>query len=313
MKQIVLAVMLILSATVSRADILQYPSLVISGVHFIMTSLVPDQMTVKTSGVGKTQELAVKAALTAAVQKSVGVLIVSEQTVRNDDLVRNIVAQYSSGVVDEFEILQCVGQPVYCEIEAKVSPIKFMRKLEGDSQSVQFDGSAYYEKHLAIKNAMKQREKILGYYLSEMHRSGLDVKFRSLGIVPSIEDRATLEIKYNISWNRDFRRELLHVLHRMERDVGRRNGNYYYIQYGTTGLSDNRVYVPAHNNQVYNMIRYHVQRPVQVYMKELETCAEVPVNGIFNIGRRGEYVNQSVTIPPDRLKQLKSITIRVGC
>lgn len=311
MKKLILALVLAGSSSSVYAN---NTSLILNGIHFALSTFMSDRMTVVATGVGPTQEQAVSAALHSAVQKVVGVLIISERVANQDTLVRNIVAQYSSGVVDTYKILHCSGQPVTCEIEAKVSPIKFMRKLETDSHSVQISGSVYYEKHLAIKRAMKQREQILQYYLNEMHRSGLDVRLRSVNVVPSINDSATLDIQYHVRWNSDFRSELLSVLHRIEGDVARgEEGEYYYIQYGATGFADNRVYVPTHSHQMYDMIKRHVQRPVRVYFRELQTCAEVPVSSIFRIEGRGETVNQRITVPPDRLKQLKSITIRVGC
>lgn len=310
MKKLLVALAIAGSSLSAHAD---NASVIISGIQFAMSSFMSDQMTVTATGVGVTQEQAISAALHSAVQKVVGVLIISDRVVNQDTLVRNIVAQYSSGVVDTYEILNCSGRPVVCDIEAKVSPIKFMRKLEGDSDSVQFNGSDYYQKHLMIKNAMNQRQRVLQYYLSEMHRSGLDIKLRSVNVVPSIGDSATLDIKYHVRWNSDFRNELLSVLHRMESDVKREEGNYYYIQYGVTGVADNRVYVPTHSRQMYDMVKHYVQRPVRVYFRELETCAELPVSGIFKIRGRGETVNQSITVAPDKLKEVKSITIRVGC
>jgi len=310
MKKLLVALALAGSSLTVHAE---NTSVIINGIHFALSSFLSDRMTVVATGVGVTQEQAISAALHSAVQKVVGVLIISDRVVNQDTLVRNIVAQYSSGVVDTYEILNCSGRPVVCDIEAKVSPIKFMRKLEGDSDSIQFSGSEYYEKHLMIKNAIKQRSKILEYYMKEMHRSGLDVRLRSVSVVPSLSDNATLDIKYHVRWNSEFRSELLRVLHRMENDVAREEGKYYYIQYGATGIADNRVYVPTHSPQMYDMIKYFVQRPMRVYFRELDTCATVPVNGIFKIEGRGETVNQRITVAPDKLKEVKSITIRVGC
>lgn len=310
MKKLLLALVLAGSSASVHAD---STSAILNGIQFTLSTFISDRMTVVTTGVGDTQEKAISAALHSAVEKVVGVLIISERVVNQDALVRNIAAQYSSGVVDTYKILHCSGQPVTCEIEAKVSPIKFMRKLETDSHSVQLNGSDYYQKHLAINRAMKQRQNVLQYYLNEMHRSGLDVRLRSVNVVPSINDNATLDIRYHVRWNSDFRSELLRVLHRIENDVAHGEGKYYYIQYGPSGIVSNRVYVPAHSTQMYDMIKRHVQRPVRVYFRELKTCAEVPVSSIFRIEGRGETVNQRITVSPDRLKEIESITIQVGC
>ena len=48
-------------------------------VRFSMTESVPEQMVITTKGYGKTQEEAVNAAIQDAVQKAIGILVISEQ------------------------------------------------------------------------------------------------------------------------------------------------------------------------------------------------------------------------------------------
>ena len=125
----------LLSASVSTASAfssIDYISLVFKGIHFVVSESVPEEIVITTKGVGKTQPIAIENALNMAVQKAVGVLILSEQSVSNDKVVRNLVAQYSSGVVNSYEVKKCDGTPITCEVVAKVSPWKFMRKLQGD-------------------------------------------------------------------------------------------------------------------------------------------------------------------------------------
>ena len=88
-----------------------YISLIFKGINFSIDETIPKEFTISVIGVGKTQSEAVEDALNIAVQKSVGVLVISEQTVKNDRLIKDIAAQYSSGVVNSYEIKKCYGSP----------------------------------------------------------------------------------------------------------------------------------------------------------------------------------------------------------
>jgi len=61
----------------------------------------PKEIVVTSKGTGKTQQEAIDSALFASVQKAIGVLVVSDQTVQKDKVNRNLVASYSSGIVNE--------------------------------------------------------------------------------------------------------------------------------------------------------------------------------------------------------------------
>ncbi len=125
-----------------------YVSLIFQGIYFSMSESVPEEITVTAKGIGETQAIAIETALNSAVQKAVGVLVISDQTVQNDRVIRNLVASYSSGVVNSYKIDTCQKDKViHCTITAKVSPMKFMRKLQGDSQTIQVNGNDLLAKH----------------------------------------------------------------------------------------------------------------------------------------------------------------------
>ena len=92
-------------------------SLAIHGVRFSFSDLVPKEMTVDATGYGKTQEEAVNNALVIAVQKGIGVLVVSDTTVDGDKVIRDLAATYSSGIVNSYEIIKCANGG--CAIRAR--------------------------------------------------------------------------------------------------------------------------------------------------------------------------------------------------
>ena len=66
----------------------EYVSLIFQGIYFSMSESVPEQITVTSKGVGSNQNEAVESALNSAVQKAVGVLVLSEQSAKNDRVIR---------------------------------------------------------------------------------------------------------------------------------------------------------------------------------------------------------------------------------
>ena len=123
------------------------------GIKFVHTDSVPKEMIVTSTGTGKTKEEAIDKALLSGIQESIGVLVVSDETAENDRIVRNLVAQYSSGVVSKYEVKSCIGtNPITCTVTAKVSPWNFQRKLMGDSNAIKVNGNDLQAQHMSARH-----------------------------------------------------------------------------------------------------------------------------------------------------------------
>jgi hypothetical protein len=300
---------------VASADFtVSHLSLIFQGVKFVHSNYVPREMTVNATGVGNTQQIAIETALNVAVQKAVGVLILSEQSVSNDTVVRNLVAQYSSGVVNSYTISSCGGSPVVCEITARVSPIKFMRKLQGDSNTVEVNGNDLFAQHLTTKNTLLQREKVTEYYLQHIRQSGLDAKVKHIDLRPDAGEHVTLDITYEIVWEEQFKKELISFLRRLQKDTTTLNTqNQVYIQWGTTGFFENRVHINAHSPQYRSVFVRYIHAPVHVKIEEFGLCQQLDVGSVFNIGWSKTQFNTTVKVDPNKLKDLSSVTLKIGC
>jgi hypothetical protein len=290
-------------------------SLIFQGVKFVHSNYVPKEMTVKATGVGDTQQVAIENALNVAVQKSVGVLILSEQSVSNDTVVRNLVAQYSSGMVNSYTITSCDGSPVACEVTAKVSPLKFMRKLQGDSNTVEVNGDDLFARHLTTKNALLQREKVTKYYLQHIRQSGLEAKVKHIDMLPDAGDRVTLNIAYEILWEQQFKNELIGFLRRLQRDTANMNThNQIYMQWGNSGIfEERRVHINAHNSEYRRMFVDYVYSPIYVKIEEFNVCQRIDIESVFDIGWHKMEFNSTVRVDPNKLKSLSSVTVKIGC
>jgi hypothetical protein len=291
-----------------------YVTLIFQGIYFSMGESVPEEITVASKGVGKNQNEAVEAALNSAVQKAVGVLVLSDQTVRNDQVIRNLVASYSSGVVNSYKIEHCQkDKSVTCTVTAKVSPLKFMRKLQGDSQTIQVSGSDLLAKHQTARNALLQREKITQYYFSQIRQSGLDVKIREIKVMPSTTEKARIMVDYEVKWNPDFKKELISFLQRLEKDSKEDGGHRIYIQWGPTGLFNNRVFINTNNVTMQRTMLQYMHKPTYVRINELGLCEDIGHDEVFTIDWYGVRRQRIIEVSPEKLSGIQSLSASIGC
>jgi hypothetical protein len=291
-----------------------YVSLIFQGIYFSMSESVPEEITVTAKGVGETQAIAIETALNSAVQKAVGVLVISDQTVQNDRVIRNLVASYSSGVVNSYKIDTCQKDKViHCTITAKVSPMKFMRKLQGDSQTIQVNGNDLLAKHQTAKNTLIQREKITNYYFSQIRQSGLDVLIREVKILPSDTEKVKLVVDYEVKWNAEYKKEILKFLERLEKDTKNDGGQQIYIQWGPTGLFNNRVHINVVNERLRTSMLRMIHAPTFVKINELNLCEDINHDNVFTIDWYGVKRQRTIEVDPAKLRGIQTLSASIGC
>lgn len=279
-----------------------------------MSESVPEEITVTAKGVGNTQNEAIEAALNSAVQKAVGVLVLSEQSVRNDQVIRNLVASYSSGVVNSYKIDTCQkDKAIHCTITAKVSPMKFMRKLQGDSQTLQVNGNDLLAKHQTAKNTLIQREKITNYYFSQIRQSGLDVIIREVKILPSDTEKVKLMVDYEVKWNAEYKKEMIKFLQRLENDTKNDGGEQIYIQWGPTGMFNNRVHINTTDVKMQRTMLRFMHQPTYVRINELNICEDINHDNVFTIDWYGVKRQRTVEVDPAKLRGIQTLSASIGC
>ncbi len=290
---------------------LDYISIVYQGVKFFASDPVPKEILVTAKGTGKTREQAVENALNEAVQKGVGVLVVSDQTVSNDKVIRNLSAQYASGVVNSYNVISCNNfEPITCEIKAKVSPWKFMRKLEGDSKSVKVNGNDLYAQDATARNVLYQRRKIMEYYLFQVRQSGLEAKIKGVQVIPTTEKFATLLINYEIKWNEEFKKDLVQFLKKMEKDTQVDAPHQIHVQWAPTGLFENKVTINTHDEGFYKMVHSGMYQPTYVKFNEFKICDNLNLDfDIFSIDIYGVSRQKIVKVDRESLKSIQTVSM----
>ena len=319
MKRLFLASLLVTSLSANSLEISIYSvaSFMYQGIKFVYTNSVPKEMIVTSSGTGKTREEAINNALLSGIQESIGVLVVSDLTVENDRIVRNLVAQYSSGVVNKYEVKSCVGiNPTTCTVTAKVSPWNFQRKLMGDSNTIKVNGNDLQAQHMSARHVLIQRQKLTKYYLSQIQQSGLEVKIKEVKVLPSLSENATVTIDYEVRWVPEYKKSIISFLEKLEKDTDGQNttNNQVYIQWASSGFFENRVRINTHDDGFRRMMENYLQQPVSIKINELGTCEQFDATGgVFGIDWYGFRKQKTITLTPDQLSKIDKITMSIGC
>jgi len=293
---------------------LDYVSLVFSGVRFFFSESTPKEIIVTATGEGKNQNEAVNNALLNAVQKGIGVLIVSDQTVNSGKVTRDLAAMYSSGVVNSYEVKECKNN--ICTVTANISPWQFRRKLEGDTNVIKVNGKDLHAQYLTTQHAMLQRYKLTEYYMSQIRQSGLEVKVREVKIVPTTATTAELFVDYEVKWNSEFKKSFISFLERLEKDTNGRNEERLrvYIQWGPTGFFENRVFINAYEPNFREMLVRGLQAPISIGLQEFGVCETFDVKDhVLAIDWYGFRKQRTIAIQPDKLKNMDKISLSVGC
>ena len=87
-----------------------------------------------------------------------------------------------------------------------------------------------------------------------------------------------------------------------------------YIQWGTTGFFDNRVYINTYDDGFRRMMETYLHQPVRIGINELGTCEQIDAaGGVFGIDWYGFRKQKVLTLTPAQLSKIDKITMSVGC
>jgi hypothetical protein len=317
MKKVLIGLAVLLSAHAPVSAVIftpiDYFSLIHNGVKFFFSSSTPKEITVTATGHGKTQDEAIQNALIASVQKGLGVLIVTDQVVSNDEVTKNLAAMYSSGVVNSYTVKSCAENR--CTVVANVSPWNFMRRLEGDSRTVKVAGKNLHAQAMSARYAMVQRYKITEYYLSQIRQSGLDVNVRQVTVLPTTSGDVQLAIDYDVRMNKQFRKNLIAFLETLQDDTnGKTEQNHQvYIQWGP-GFN-NRAYINTYDVKMQRMMQEYLAAPVDIGFTEFGICDKNMVSdgNVMTVDWYGMNRRKVLSVDSQRLKNIDKITVSVGC
>ncbi|QWD94569.1 hypothetical protein C2759_10450 [Polynucleobacter sp. MG-Unter2-18] len=161
-----------------------------------------------------------------AVGQAVGTLVVAESEVKNQQLVRNEIIQYSSGYIQDFKILgeTHVGSMTRVVMDVWVTESKIADRLLNVSKA---DGAVDGEKSAAQYrsnlNQMQSGDRLLELILNDFPSKSFDIK-AGKSIVTMPARSIQIQIPINISWNKEYISSLTEVLDKVRQG---RTANYY--------------------------------------------------------------------------------------
>lgn len=311
----------------------------VDGVRLLFPSTLPDELFARGTGTGYTREEAVKNALLSAVQQTMGVLVVSETTVANDRLLRDIYAGYSSGIVKSFKIAGCSDSyyRVTCTVNAVTKPWAIRETIFATGRAVRVDGQNLYGQYLTQREVLLQRRKLMDYYLSRIRTVGLVPTIRSVSMVPSASENALVRMEFSIAWNKQFREELIDFLKQLEKDTGgdrirrapgygdlilneevyNQNFSNLVMSWGPRSgrwLSD-EVVIKTPDHELYEMVRLNLYKPIPISIEPFGLCSEVdPDDSILRYaGRQAQFYETTFWVQPQYLASVDSMSITMGC
>jgi hypothetical protein len=107
---------------------------------------------------------------------------------------------------------------------------------------------------------------------------------------------------------------MIRFLQKLEKDTAGSNAGQVYIQWAPTGLFENRVYINTHNENYRAMMMQYMTQPVMIKFNELNMCEDVAIDhDVFAIDWYGVKRKKTITVHPDKLKNLQTISLSIGC
>jgi hypothetical protein len=200
-----------------------------------------------------------------------------------------------------------------CEVTAKVSPWKFMQRLQGDSQTILVNGNDLYMQHRSAQATMIQRRKLAEYYFSQIRNVGLDAKIREVKILPS-NGRAKIAIDYEVKWNPDYKKSMIAFLEKLEKDTDGEYNQQVYIQWGPTGFFENRVRINTQDPYLRQMMLNYLFAPIEVNIVELGICERFdPPEDVFKIDWYGFRKQKVIEIDSQKLMGIRKLSASTSC
>jgi hypothetical protein len=140
-------------------------------------------------------------------------------------------------------------------------------------------------------------------------------------ILPTPANIVQIEIDYLVTWNKEFKSNIIEFLIKLERDTegqfnSKNDGTVVVIAWDGTGFfSDNRVYIRTEDRQLAQFMGHMISDSVSVSIKPFNKCDIFDnTDGVFMIDfYGGKRRKTGIETTPDNLKKIKNIELSLGC
>lgn len=196
---------------------------------FKIRSAMPQQVEVTTTGTGETRETAITNANIAAVKQALSTIIISRQTVADDELVANTVIERTAGVVNSFEVVKCSQAQLWvCQIRAKVSTELAVQALQAENAKViKVNGEQLMGQQATYRHRAESGRDLVSDLFAQYEDSGLHVTLKVVTPTPTGSRSVMMLAKVQVD-NSQWYAQMKHALMTMEVDRGDARAAVYY-------------------------------------------------------------------------------------
>lgn len=153
---------------------------------------------------GRDEEDARNQAFRLAVNQAVGSLLVSETEVRNQNLVRHEIINYSSGYVHDFKILKRYndGRDIVIEIDVWVRKSQLADRLLNKSVDAgAVEGGRISQQIASIQRERETGDRLLSTVLADFPQRSFDISVLPTQVIYDQNRRAVLQVPFQLAWN----------------------------------------------------------------------------------------------------------------
>jgi len=162
-------------------------------------------------GIGRTFEEAKTNAFKVAVQHVSGVVLLSDRESKNIELTKNEISTYSSGYVDNFNIVSQVFKNNLYElvIDVYVNESKISHRLFSNKESTQqFEGQKHSTQINSLLQEKKAGDQLITQVLSDYPKLAYNIKQLPYFLKFDNNRNLYLVVQYSLEWNKNFLKAL---------------------------------------------------------------------------------------------------------
>lgn len=170
---------------------------------------------IRVTGTGSTQEQALKNAFREAVQIKVGSAILGARETVNDKLTKDEVANYSAGYVDDYKIINTETTSSMTKVTVDVwvrHSDMAMHKTNFGKDEKSFNGDRLDAQYDTIKTQRNDANMVYEKIVNDFPSKAFDLKFGLPNPIVHPNNELVFEIPYQMSWNQAYLKSMREAL-----------------------------------------------------------------------------------------------------
>lgn len=166
---------------------------------------------VQTRSTAATEREAREQAFMLAVDMAVGSLMVTSTDIRNGEVTRRDIVNYSSGYIHEFAVVsrRSTPQGIEVTVDVWVKKSSIADRLLSESRGTnQFDNDKLVSQHQSVVREREQGDRLLEQVLSDYPRRAFDVQVQAIRTRLGSRRELIYEVELGLAWSVNYLRAL---------------------------------------------------------------------------------------------------------